>query len=126
MERGLKHRPTVSISDVAHLMAKHGNKTTPSFYHPNEGRIAPLTEENIKQAEEKRMFNIACLEGNEGEYLTEDSNNIPITGSKSHLSLFDWFHQDNCRKKEEVLRKSSLVSEISGLINTRTSLGPGL
>ncbi|XP_062600986.1 uncharacterized protein LOC134262628 [Saccostrea cucullata] len=119
MERGLKHRPTVSISDVAHLMAKHGNKMIPSFYHPNEGRIAPVTEGNIKQAEEKRMFNISCLAEKEDDYRTEDSSSNPITGSKSHFSLFDWFHQDNCRKEEEVLRKSSLVSEIAGLIDTQ-------
>lgn len=99
MERGFKHRPTVSISDVAHIMAKHGNKTMPSFYHPNEGRIVLATDENIKDAEEKRMFNIACLVEKGGDYTTEDSNSNPITDSKSHFSLFDWFHQDNCRKR---------------------------
>lgn len=119
MERGLKHRPTVSISDVAHLMARHGNKTTPFFYHPNEGRIVPLTEENIKLAEDKHLFNIVCLKDKENSLSSEDANYNPTTGSNSHFSLFDWFHQENCKKREEILRKSSLLAEIAGLVDTQ-------
>lgn len=45
MERSLKHRPTVTISDIAHLMATHGNKTVPEFFHPNEGRLDIVSED---------------------------------------------------------------------------------
>lgn len=119
MERSMKYRPTISISDVAHLMAKHGNRTVPGFFHPNEGRIAPATIENIKKVEGGEKFHISCLIEKQNEYVPNNSNSNPITGSNSHFALFDWFHQDNCKKEEEILRKSSSVHEISGLVDTQ-------
>ncbi|VDH90095.1 Hypothetical predicted protein [Mytilus galloprovincialis] len=55
---------------------------------------------------------------NQEESSSSDSNYNPTTGSSDHLSLYDWFHHNNTKKK--TLRRCSLVREISGLVDTQT------
>ncbi|CAG2216963.1 unnamed protein product [Mytilus edulis] len=122
LERSLKHRPNVTICDIAHLLATHGNKTVEDFYCPNEGRLDIISEENIQAAESgKKWYSLSFLNTHpHQESSSSDSNYNPTTGSSDHLSLYDWFHHNNTKKREETLRRCSLVREISGLVDTQT------
>lgn len=121
MERSLKHRPNVTICDIAHLVAKHGNRTVPNMFCPDEGRLCPPTEENLLLAEDgKVLFSAPFLENVAiSTDITSNNNFNPITNSAIHLALFDWFHEGNCKNRLENLRKSSLVKQISGLVDTQ-------
>ncbi|CAG2238754.1 unnamed protein product [Mytilus edulis] len=55
LEQSLKHIPNITICDIAHLVAKHGNKRFKDMFTPNEGRLAPATEEIITLAESGRL-----------------------------------------------------------------------
>ena len=48
-----------------------------------------------------------------------DENKNDITGSSLHYALYDWFHEGNCTSPEEHLRKSSLVKETAGRVDTQ-------
>ena len=120
MERSLRHRPSITICDIAHLVANMGNKIKSDFFGPNEGRLCEDTSENVENATlGKLQVSIEFLTEPDSEFCDDDPNTNPVTGSKYHLALFDWFHQFNCKKAVETLRKCSLVPEIAGIINTQ-------
>ena len=119
LQRSLKHRPNIAISDVAHLVASLGNKTVPGFFGPNEGRLATATEENITKAEAGEKFHAPFLVEPEQDFDPNDQDTNPCTGSRQHLSLYDVFHEGNCKKRTEILRRSSLLKEITGIVDTQ-------
>ena len=120
MERSLKHRLSITICDIAHLIANMGNKIEPDFYSPNDGRLCEPTEENVENAKnDNLMVSVEFLKEAENKYIDEDPHTNPVTVSQCRVALFDRFHQNNCRKDIESLRKCSLVPERAGLINTQ-------
>ena len=42
----------------------------------------------------------------------------PVTGSNTHLCLFDRFHERNPVKRKEILRRVTHVKELKGVVNT--------
>ena len=40
-------------------------------------------------------------------------------GTAQHLCLFDVLHQGNTKKRQEVLRRTQFVPQLSGLVNTQ-------
>ncbi len=90
------------------------------MFSPNDGRIAPATDENIEAARKgDQVVNF--------DFLTEprrddsSSNAHPLTGTSQHFMLFDWFHQENCKQLTEILRRSSLVEQLAGRVNTQAA-----
>lgn len=121
LEQSLKHIPNITICDIAHLVAKHGNKRFKDMFTPNEGRLAPAAEEIITLAESGRLrFATTFLENQPQDTDAQMDHEInPTTSSDVHFALFDWFHEGNCKKREEILRKSSLLKEVAGIIDTQ-------
>lgn len=46
--RSLKYPPNINISDIPHRFARHTNNTVPGFFNPNDGRLFPPNESNIR------------------------------------------------------------------------------
>ncbi len=90
------------------------------MFHPDEGRIAPATSDNIKAAQEGKLIaNFPFM--SEANPPPHPENAHPVTGSNRRYMLFDWFHQENCRQPTEVLRRTSLVEQLAGRINTQAA-----
>lgn len=122
IERSLLVRPNVILCDIAHLVARHGNKTVPGFFSPNEGRLHSPDEAIISLAQENKVeFSIPFLTPQMTYSAHQNDNDEvhPVTGSSERILLFDWFHKDNCKEPVESLRKCSLVQELKGIINTQ-------
>lgn len=124
LEASLKHRPNVSICDIAHhLIASHGNKRFQDFYSLHNGRLDEISEDTIAAVESGQLvYSLPYLttlhdktqsSGNNGQ------NTNPCTGSTDHLALYDWFHQLNCKKRDDILRRCSALKEIGGLVDTQ-------
>ncbi|XP_070557881.1 uncharacterized protein [Ptychodera flava] len=122
----LKHQPSVVISDIADLIAKHGNKRQPGMFSPHDGMLCAPTEENIKAAESGNLtINLpyiekgVCTPTNLQQMAVQTDRNYstmkaihPTTQSSDTLSLFDWFHHGDCKDPREILRSVSLVPEL--------------
>jgi hypothetical protein len=66
------------------------------------------------------MFEIESLQDSGNVQAdTSDENIHPLTGSAEHYALCDWFHEGNCKKPEEVLRRVSLLSNFAGFIESQ-------
>jgi len=119
--RSLKHRPNVVIADIAHTIALCGNRLQPTFFSPNDGRLAEVNDANLLAcAENKASFRLPFLNEYHEHDHTDDCPCHPMTGSCERYSLFDWFHQGNVKAPSESLRYSSIVPELAGVIDTQT------
>ncbi len=117
--RSMKHVPTVNIADIAHSIAKMGNRIVPGMFSPNEGCLAEPTEDNIESAQNGTLkIDLPCLRENQPSH-SPDAH--PLTGSSEHYMLFDWFHQENCKQPSESLRRASLVKQLAGRTNTQAA-----
>ncbi len=118
--RSMKHIPTVNIADIAHSIAKLGNRTVPGMFTPKEGRIAEDTPENLESAKNGTLkIDLPFL--GEQHSPVENSDAHPVTGSSDRYMLFDWFHQDNCKQPKESLRRASSVKQLAGRTNTQAA-----
>ena len=97
----LNFKPTITIIDFAHVLAKHMNKRIQNYFHPNEGRVFAPTPDNLRSAKNKTL----------------EPLHVDIETYNANLCLFDKFHENNTTKPEEVLRKTKYVSGIN--INTQ-------
>jgi hypothetical protein len=102
-------------------LASHRNSTEAIFFSPNEGRLAEASPDNIRLlANSGNMFEIESLQDSGNVQAdTSDENIHPLTGSAEHYALYDWFHEGNCKKPEEVLRRVSLLSNFAGFIESQ-------
>ncbi|KAL1267269.1 hypothetical protein QQF64_002944 [Cirrhinus molitorella] len=50
-----------------------------------------------------------------------DSHGHPITGSAEHYALNDKFHEENSKDKRDVLRKTGLVAQLAGKVNSQVA-----
>lgn len=86
-------------------------------FSPNEGRLLSPTDENIYLAKEGKVkVNLP--------WLTEprnppDINGHPITGSSEHYVLYDKLHETNAKDPKYFLRRTALVPELAGKVNTQ-------
>ena len=85
------------------------------------------TDENVKLAKEKKMKPVSWgiwmdrrfRVPSTGVNLTS-MNVHPLTLVSVCYALYDKFHQDNTKQPKEVLRRTDLVEELSG-VNTETA-----
>ncbi|XP_073671201.1 uncharacterized protein [Paramisgurnus dabryanus] len=86
-------------------------------FAPHEGRLLCPTEENISLAKEGEVkVNLP--------WLTEprnppDINGHPTTGSSEHYVLYDKLHETNAKDPKDFLRRTALVPELAGKVNTQ-------
>lgn len=119
--KSFKHIPTINIIDIAHNVAKLGNRLYPGMYGPTDGRLLESSDEYIKAVEEKRLCVSIPAISNDIPLKNPEPNRHPITGMETPFCLFDWFHQDNTKNRNELLRRASLVREIASYINTQAA-----
>ena len=94
-------KPTITIIDFAHVLAKHVNKRKSDFFQPNEGRVAIASEENITAANNKTLEPII----------------VDFENTTTSLCLYDKFHESNTKKPEEILRRTKFIENLK--INTQ-------
>ena len=92
----LSFKPTITIIDFAHVLAKHVNNRKSDFFQPNDGRVATATEENIIAANNKTLKPIA----------------VDFENKTATLCLYDKFHESNTNKPEEILRRTKFIENL--------------
>lgn len=124
--RSLKHPPSISISDIPDRLASHVNNNVPRFFTPNNGRLFPVTKDNIAAAEQGILHKRLPWIHNEGapsvpfpenDCQIEESLH-PITRVADRYSLSDRFHERNSSQKRALLSRVTLVPELNGIVNT--------
>ena len=111
----MKHPPNI-------VLAAHINKRSPNFFDPYTGRVADPSEENIKAVQERRFQQISMTWLNRiklksvPQINTRDTKIHPITLVQQRFSLFDKFHQYNTEQEKEMLRRTSMVKELDGVV----------
>lgn len=100
--------PVVVISDLASMLARHGENRLPGIFKPFCGRLAEPTEANISAAKDGNL--VVHIPG-------LDPNVVPEEGVR--YSLADKFHQGNLSANEDFLRRVSLVPQLAGRVNTQ-------
>lgn len=124
--RSLKFPPSISICDIPECLASHVNNNVPGFFSPDDGRLFPLTEDNLAAAEEGALEKRLPWIHNEGvpsivsTKLNSDTGLSvhPITRVTERYCLSDRFHERNSSQKRSLLRRVTLVPELNGIINT--------
>lgn len=114
-----QHLPNVTIYDFARGLVTHANLRDPLMlpFAPHEGRLISPTEENISLAKKGKVkINLP--------WLTEprnppDINGHPTTGSSEHYVLYDKLHETNAKDPKDFLRRTALVPELAGKVNTQ-------
>lgn len=116
-----KHLPNVSVYDFARGLATHANLRLPASppFKPNEGRLAPATQENITAAQQNNLS--ISLPWLTEKLQTPDKDGHPLTGSSDHYVLYDKFHEANTTDPKEVLRRINLVPEIQSSLNSQVA-----
>ncbi|XP_052407904.1 uncharacterized protein LOC127953050 [Carassius gibelio] len=116
-----QHLPNVTIYDFARGLATHGNLRDPLklTFSPNEGRLLSPTVENISLAKEGKVkVNLPWLTEPQNP---PDINGHPITGSSEHYVLYDKLHETNAKDPKDFLRRTALVPELAGKVNTQVA-----
>lgn len=101
--RSLKYPPSISISDIPDRLASHVNNSVPRFFTPNNGRLFPVTKDNLAAAEQGILEKRLPWIHNEGApSLAYPDNECkkeeflhPITQVADRYSLSDRFHERN-------------------------------
>ena len=114
----MKHVPNVIVYDYAQVLAKHCNARKKDLFQPHMGRVAEATEDNIN-AVQNDNFSVSFPWLNRKKVPSDGDNAHPITGSANRYCLLDKFHEKNPKKKEERLRRTGIVKELAGLLNTQ-------
>ncbi|KAL1267265.1 hypothetical protein QQF64_002940 [Cirrhinus molitorella] len=116
-----KHIPNIVIYDFARGLATHTNLRYPEAltFTPHEGRLADPTDDNIKMAKEGKLK--ISLPWLNVKKQVPDSHGHPITGSAEHYALNDKFHEENSKDKRDVLRKTGLVAQLAGKVNSQVA-----
>ena len=91
----MAHLPNVCLYDFARGLASHANGRQPLTFSPNEGRLLPLTEENVKGALEGRAR--VSLPWLLTKKAVPDKDGHPVTGSSEHYALYERFHESNTK-----------------------------
>ncbi|KAK0131592.1 hypothetical protein N1851_033697 [Merluccius polli] len=113
----MAHLPNVCLYDFARGLASHANGRQPLTFSPNEGRLLPSTEENVKGALEGRAR--VSLPWLLTKKAVPDKDGHPVTGSSEHYALYDRFHESNTKDPRDSLRKVELVPELRGWVNSQ-------
>ena len=131
----MKHLPNVTIIDMAHILAKHGNNGNRAndvkasglgnennhLFYPFDGRLGD--ENDLQDAKEGTFVkHFTWLKQNKSvDEISTNNKGHPITGADLHYCLFDVFHEENTKKEMEILRRIIFFPELNGVINTNVA-----
>jgi hypothetical protein len=104
----LREAPIVVVSDLAPMIAAHGERRKPGLFWPHDGRLAAPTAENVNLAESGDL--LCVIEGLEEE---------EIIHGLARYSLSDKFHEKNLSSKADILRRVHLFPQLAGKLNTQ-------
>ena len=121
-----KFFPTCFISDVSGQVARHmNNRTRQQYFQPNDGRLAPPTEENISKALEKQLKiempwvkNLTLATQPPTQMANQWTAPHPISKTACRYALYDRFHQKNQKRPEEKMRSLNLCPELRAHVNS--------
>lgn len=116
---GWKHFPNTATYDFARGLAMHTNMREPKSlpFSPHEGRLAEATTDNLQLAAEGKLkVNLPWLKTKK---INADVNCHPITGSADHYTLCKVFHEQNTKDPRDALRRTALVPELAGWVNSQ-------
>ncbi len=86
---------------------------------PFEGRLAEPTQSNIELVKCGQLK--VSLPWLNIKKTMPDLNGHPVTGSSDHYMLYDRFHEANTKDNKDVLRKLTLVPQLSGKVNCQVA-----
>ncbi|XP_071849794.1 uncharacterized protein [Apostichopus japonicus] len=115
----LKHMPNIVLVDMAHMVANHAKKRFPKMFNPYDGRLAEVTEANLKLAKRKELVVEMPWLHNNFCILQPEDDQHPVTGCNEFYCLYDRFHEKNSSRKCEILRRITNVPQLHGFINTQ-------
>ena len=101
----VKIKPTITVSDIAHLLARHTNLNYPNTYKPYDGMIADPNDmeliEDIKNNGKKNQLDFVVM-GKTSDINNHDSGTMPhpMTGQTCILSLYDRLHEKSNSNSE--------------------------
>ena len=128
----LEHQPNIVIIDMAHIVANHTNNTNQGgnrkygkadeegrLFFPYEGRVAS-SDESIRLSKENLLeVNFPWI-STTNEPLTKIEGNVhPITGSETHLGIFDRFYEEISSSDIEYLRRINDISQLNSVVNSQ-------
>ena len=129
--RSLKFPPSITICDIPERLASHVNSSVPGFFSPHDGRLFPLTENNLAAAEQGVLEKSLPWIHNEGapSFPSPDSLSVnhgteelisihPTTKVPDRYCLSDRFHETNSSQRRALLRRVTMVPELNGIVNT--------
>ena len=97
-----KVQPNIVICDIAPMVATSGNNRKPGMFHPNQGRLACPSYDNISLASSGQLIvDMPWMES------------FSACPTKEHYCLFDTFHETNTSKKSEILRRVKFVKQLN-------------
>lgn len=120
----LRHQPSIVISDLSNLLARHGNKRKPDMFSPHQGRLAEpsaFISQQISEGSFVKNLPFVTLgdfevhhDVTDHQYSARESFH-PISRTLAHYCLSDEFHKGNMRGEADKLRFMSLVPELNTL-----------
>ena len=98
--KSLRVIPTIIVTDMAHIVARHTNINYPGTFRPYDGQIADPEDlqqrEDIKSGKVKVDFQFVPLAKSfDLKTYNPDNSPHPITGKISVLSVYDRLHETN-------------------------------
>jgi hypothetical protein len=104
----MKTTPIVVVSDLAPMIAAHGEKRQPGMFWPHSGRLAEPNTANLEAAKAGEL--ICIIEGLEDNHIRD---------GLARYSLADKFHENNMSRKDDLLRKIHLFPQLAGSVNSQ-------
>lgn len=116
----MANKPKVTVINMANMFAAHGNRRQPCMFHPHNGLVVEPTEENVKQAcDVNHLVSLPWLNDSDtAKHQPLSDSHYSVTGSDTHSCLIDNLHEINV-KKEEVLRRITIIKELKGKLNSQ-------
>ena len=116
----MKFQPNICIIDMGHMVVAHKNKRKPNMFSPNDGMVSEISEKNNEKSLLGTLsVSLPWLEKENASTTSMIHDVHPVTGSSTHLCLFDRFYERNTVKRKEILRRVTHVKELKGVVNTQ-------
>ena len=90
------------------------------YFRQMTGMVSEISEESIEKALLGTLsISLPWLEKENASTTSVIDDVHPVTGSSTHLCLFDRFHECNTVKTKKILRRVTHVKELKGVVNTQ-------
>ena len=102
------------------MVAAHANLRHQNFFNPFNGGATELSDENVSAATDCQLHvSLPWLDPRYQFYSRHSNSGHPVTGQSRRLCLFDKLHENNTKKKSEILRHLDLIDELKFQINSQ-------